>query len=339
MSELRQDRTTGGWVIIAPQRQRRPRERVTEERSSGGPQRFDPACPFCPGHEAELPGIVVEASAVGTPGWSVRVVPNKFPALRPQTNMGARACRRHHALPGYGIHEVVIESARHDADLATMPKPEMFAVVSMYRRRFQALLEQPGIETVVLFRNHGPQGGASLAHPHSQIIAFGLAPPRLNALIETGLRHFRERGHCATCEELDIECQDGKRIVDANAQFIAFVPFAAEHPFELWIVPKRHQASFTEVADAELGDFTDLLGRSLQRLKAALDDPPYNFVIDSALRSDVAAPHIHWRLRIVPGILVWGGFELGAGLPINLSRPEDDASALRAVQMRQSGSQ
>jgi UDPglucose--hexose-1-phosphate uridylyltransferase len=336
MSELRQDRTTGGWVIIAPERDHRPREWVTEkERQSDGLQHFDLTCPFCPGHEAELPRIVAETSANGSLGWSVRVVPNKFPALQLQADIGMPACRRHQALPGYGIHEVVIESPRHDADLATMTKPGLFAVVSMYRRRFQALLEQPRIETVVLYRNHGSKGGASLAHPHSQIIALGLVPPRLNALIETGLHHFRQKGRCATCEELDIEYQDGKRIVDENAQFVATVPFAAEHPFELWIVPKRHQASFTEVGDAELSDFTDLLGRSLQRLKSALDNPPYNFVVDSAPKSDVTARHIHWRLRIVPEIVTWGGFELGAGLPINPSNPEDDASVLRAAQVRQ----
>ena len=332
MSELRQDRTTEGWVIVAPQRRRRPHAWVADAPQPKALPPFQPDCPFCPGNEAELPGIVAETPGEGTPGWSVRVVPNKFPALQPQAQVPACG---HGALPGYGFHEVVIESPRHNADLAAMSAPELEALVAMYRRRSQALLEQAGIETVVLFRNHGSKGGASLTHPHSQIMALGLIPPRLNLMIEAGRRHLRAGGRCATCAELEIASRDGRRVVEENAKFVALVPFAAEHPFELWIVPKRHQASFTAVSDADLGDFSELLGRSLRRLQAVLHGPPYNFVVDSAPRSHLSAPYLHWRLRMVPKIVSWGGFELGTGMPINPSSPEDDASALRAVPLEQ----
>jgi UDPglucose--hexose-1-phosphate uridylyltransferase len=330
MSELRQDRTTGGWVIIAPQRRRRPTGMTAQPRWSASPPRFDPSCPFCPGHEAELPGIVAETAAKDSPGWSVRVVPNKYPALL-ATNATAPMCNQHRMLRAYGFHEVVIESPRHDADLADMTAAERQVVVSMYHRRFDVLLRKTGIEAVVLFRNHGTKSGGSLAHPHAQIIALGLVPPKMAALSEAGLRHYRQEGSCATCRELDIESQIRKRIVDENTRFMALVPYAAERPFELWIVPKAHLASFAASNDTELCDFSDLLGRSLKRLKLALDDPPYNFVIDSATKSEVAAPHIHWRLRIIPETVTWGGFEFGSGLPINPSIPEDDASVLREV--------
>jgi UDPglucose--hexose-1-phosphate uridylyltransferase len=327
MSELRQDRTTGTWVIIAPRRGQRPQRRGPGPAPASRP-RFDPACPFCPGHEAMLPGIIAETPADAVPGWSVRVVPNKFPALQPTPESPAGG--DHQTRVGYGFHEVVIESPWHDADLVTMVAAERNVVVGSYRLRSQVLLAQPDIESVVVFCNKGPKAGASLSHPHAQIIALALVPPRLNAMSEAGRRYHQEQGRCATCDELAIERQNGVRVVDENALFLAMVPFAAEHACELWILPKRHQASFTALNDTELGDFGAILGGSLRRLNAALDNPSYNFVIESAPKREIKAPHMHWRMRIVPGIATWGGFELGSGLPINPSSPEADAALLRS---------
>jgi len=328
MSELRQDRTTGARVIVAPQRGRRPRMRAPGERAQQRP-RFDPACPFCPGNEAQLPGIVAETPAQDAPGWRLRVVPNKFPAVQPQPPPVAGA--DHKARPGRGVHEVIIESPWHDAEPATMSGDELNLLVGVYRERSRALLEQDGIEAAILFRNYGQRAGASLMHPHAQIIALDFVPPKLAALGDWGKRYTEDHGRCAMCEELAVERKNGTRIVDENDAFVALVPFAAEHPFELWLVPKQHQASFTALADDALGDFATLLGRALRRLRAALDDLPYNFVVDSAPKGEGAAPHLHWRLRLVPDVATWGGFELGAGLPINPSSPEDDARLLRAA--------
>lgn len=330
MSELRQDRTTGGWVIVAPQRGRRPQMREPGERTQSRP-RFDPSCPFCPGHEAELPGIIAETNTQDAPGWSVRVVPNKFPALQLQQEPLALICGEHRARPGYGIHEVIIESPWHNAEPVTMSAAEMNAVVGVYRERLRTFLVQDGIEAAILFRNYGRRAGASLAHPHAQIIALDFVPPKLAALSTWGRRYAQDHGRCAMCDELEIERKSGERIVDENDRFVALVPFAAERPFELWLVPKQHQASFTSLADDALGEFADLLGGGLRRLRSALDDPPYNFAVDNAPKGEVAASHLHWRLRLVPDVATWGGFELGAGLPINPSNPEQDATLLRTV--------
>jgi UDPglucose--hexose-1-phosphate uridylyltransferase len=327
MSELRQDRTTGAWVIVAPQRSRRPQIRARGERPQARP-RFDPKCPFCPGNEMQLPGIVAETTAQDAPGWRLRVVPNKFPAVQ-LTQQQPPAGGDHTARPGQGVHQVIIESPWHDAEPTIMNAAELNVVVSVYRERSRALLEQDDIETTILFRNYGQRAGASLAHPHAQIIALEFLPPKLAAMDDWTKRYHRKYGACAMCEELAIERKDGTRIVDENDAFVALVPFAGEHPFELWLVPKQHQASFTALADDALGDFAALLGRALRRLRAALDDPPYNFVIDSAPKSDLGSPHWHWKLRLVPDIVTWGGFELGAGLPINPSSPEADAALLR----------
>jgi len=328
MSELRQDRTSGRWVIIAPQRGHRPQRRDVATRATPLP-RFDPDCPFCPGHEAELPGILAETPDQDAPGWRVRVVPNKYPALEARAPVPADT--GHTAQPGYGFHEVVIESPRHDVDLATMSADARLAAVTAWRDRSRALLAQPGIETVVVFRNHGARAGASLAHPHAQIIALGLVPPRLAAMTMWSRAYLRDHGRCPTCQELEIESRDGTRVVDQNDLYLVLAPFAAEHPFEIAIVPRHHQSSFTDLGDQDLADFGEMLACSLRRLNGMLHDPSFKLVIHSAPKGDIGTPHFHWRARLVPEVTTWGGFELGTALAINPSSPEQNAAALRAV--------
>ena len=267
----------------------------------------------------------------GAPSWTVRVVPNKFPALHTDATTGAESADLHRVLPGYGFHEVIVESPRHDADLASMTDPEIEAVVLAYRDRSRHLLQQPGIAAVVLFRNRGPQGGATLSHPHAQAVALGLVPPTLGSLVECGQRYYDAHGRCATCDEIEIERTASVRIVEETAGFLAIVPFAASSPGETWIVPKRHQAAFVDIGGPDLREFAHLLRRTLGRVRRAHDDPPYNFVIDSAGLDHIGAAHVHWRLRIVPHLVTEGGFELGAGMAINPSSPEDDAAGLRAA--------
>jgi UDPglucose--hexose-1-phosphate uridylyltransferase len=329
MSELRQDRTTGDWVIVAPERGRRPQAGKPNVRRKLRP-RFDPDCPFCPGNEARLPGVIAETAADGAPGWRVRIVPNKYPAVRLDAPAPAGGDRQY-VQPGKGTHQVIIESPWHDAELATMSADEATAVVGAYRERSRLLLAQDGVQAVILFCNRGRDAGASLLHPHAQIVALAVVPPKVAAMDDWARRYTQEHGRCALCDALDAEHKDGARIVDENDGFVVLVPFAAQHPCELWIVPKDHQASFAALADGALGDFAALLARALRRLKTALADPPYNLVIDSAPRDQIAAPHWHWRLRLVPDLVTWGGFELGSGLPINPSSPEEDARLLRAA--------
>jgi UDPglucose--hexose-1-phosphate uridylyltransferase len=330
MSELRQDRTTGAWVIIAPKRGERPHARAADARAKSRP-RYDANCPFCPGNEAQLPGLIDETPAQDAPGWRLRVVPNKYPALQLEQAAPAVDACGHRARPGHGMHEVIIESPWHDAELERMSADELGAVVGAYRERSRKLLAQEDIAAAILFRNHGRDAGASLLHPHAQIIALDLVPPKLAGMSAWAKRYHDERGACVLCDELVSERKAGTRVVDENDAFLALVPFAAEHPFELWIMPKRHQTSFTALDNNALPAFAALLGSALRRLCAALDDPPYNFVIDAAPKNERDAPHWHWKLRIVADVATWGGFELGGGLPINPSSPEDDARLLRAA--------
>ena len=274
-------------------------------------------------------GIVAETPSGGTPGWSTRTVLNKFPALAPDAVAPQGHDPMHETIAAKGFHEVIVESPFHDADLPTLDIAQITDVVTTYHQRFCALSKRPGVEAVVLFRNHGTRSGASLVHPHAQVVAVPLVPPRLQAMVAWGARQGAQTGKCPTCEELARELQAGVRVVEESADFVALVPFAAEVPCEAWLVPKRHSASFADACETELADLAALLGRTLQRLKAAHGDPPYSFAIESAGPGSDAR-YLHWRLRIAPDIVNPGGFERGSGMPINPSSPEADAALLRA---------
>ncbi len=266
------------------------------------------------------------------PGWQVRVVPNKFPALRPDCIVSAPD-GAHAVFAGQGAHEVVIENSRHDWTLATFDDAALMATVAMYRARFVALAKRPGIESVVLYRNQGEASGASIRHPHAQLIALAQVTPKLSAMSLWGQRYHSEHGRCATCDELAFEMAHGERTIEVTEHFVALAPFAAERPGEVWMVPRQHQASFGEIGDRALDDFGRLLRHVLRRLADVYNDPPYNFAVESGGLSHREAPHLHWRLRVAPVLVNWGGFELGAGMAINPSRPEDDAALLRAARL------
>ncbi len=327
MSEFRQNPTTGSIVIIAPGRSSRPGSSHSPPKAEQPLARLDGGCPFCPGNESQLLGIVAETAADDAPGWSTRVVPNKYPAVEADAAAEPHDLA-HETLAGKGFHEVIIESPFHDADLPVMDTTQITQVIATYHQRFCELSQRPGIAAVVLFRNHGTRSGASLVHPHAQIIALPLVPPRMQAIDLWAAQQGMETGQCPMCAELAREQQSGKRLVEESAEFVALVPFAAEVPCEVWIVPQRHAASFADSRPEELADLGGLLRRTLQRLKAAHGDPPYSFAIESAgVGADAA--HLHWRLRIVPDLINAGGFERGAGIPINPSAPEADAELLR----------
>jgi len=341
MSELRQDRTTGAWSIIAPNRGERP-----HDHSAGG-EPCDSGkgdCPFCAGHEAALPSITSEIGQDAPPGWRVRTVPNLYPALGPEnrsnsegrTNPDASTSREavtgHRREPGEGRHEVIIDSPDHDADIPDFDDAQIAALMRMYHQRYVTLAALPKIETVVLCRNHGRMAGASLRHPHTQVLALATVPPRVRSLVNWCRSAHRQTGYCPTCLELAAEMRDGSRIIEVLDRFVVLVPYAASDPYETWIVPREHQASFAAAEKADLLELGEILRRSTRRVKTVLGkSAAYNLVFDSAPERGSVGAFFHWKLRIVPAMVVRGGFELGTDLPINPSSPEADARALRGA--------
>lgn len=325
-SELRRDPTTGDRVVISPGRWDRPRERFrtvhAEDPSS--------ACPFCPGHEAETPPELWRLPIEGG-GWRVRVVPNKYPmfaspghAPRPFADDGLAST------PAVGHHEVVIESPDHGFDLSRADNASVSDVLRAYRARYRALRDL-GANVIVIFRNHGTDAGASSAHPHSQIIATSIVPAALSRRWDRAQEHFEATGRNLYQEMLGHELADGRRIVLATDRYVAFQPFASAWAYETWIMPRRAQLSFADTDDAGLDILGTVLRSVLGALHSVFGDVPHNYIVQSAPEGNEPRQGFTWHLRIVPRLHIPGGFELGSGLPVNPTSPEDTAAELRAA--------
>lgn len=324
--EIRHSRITGRDVIIAPSRGGRPRQGNAED--VGEPVVTHPDCPFCTGQEERLPYVIDEQSAHDDAAWQTRVVPNKYPALIPSPSAPAASDELFQRDAAVGRQEVIIESPVHGQDLADLSMPEMETVIATYQARCCAI--RAGDERLIpfLFRNAGAQAGASLAHPHSQLIATAHAPKAVREEEQRARTYFEESGRCLFCDILEREA-DGPRVVARSEGFLAFVPFAAEVPCEMMVLPSGHHPRFTALEADARRDFAELLRGVLRSLRASCGDPSYNFYLRMPLDAETDPPHLHWYLRLLPRTKVQAGFEVSTGLRINPSSPEADADHLR----------
>jgi UDPglucose--hexose-1-phosphate uridylyltransferase len=333
--ELRQDLITKRWVIVAPKRDQRPRD--IDDAEAGDPRDASPVegCPFCPGHEDMLTRVVwqMDDAEYGPAGWRTRAVPNKYPALTPDPAPHAERCGLYRSKAGIGRQEVVIDTPYHYESLAHMPVAQVEAVLETYLERYRTLREESRANGTPLipfiFRNHGADAGASLPHPHSQIIAAEIEPPRVKQEERRAQAHYAETGRCAYCEMIEDELDAEARLVHATDSFVAFVPYSAQAPFETWILPREHEPEFGRTGPAARSALAESLHAVLSALHTQCGNPAYNFFVRTALAYDAEAPHLHWSLRIRPRISVNAGFELATGLQVNPSLPERDAEVLR----------
>lgn len=325
--EIRHNRITGRDVIIAPMRGGRPRQK------EGGPEEepapTHPGCPFCPGHEERLPYVIDERAAAeeGQP-WQTRAVPNKYPALVPSPPSPGPSDGLFPRTAAVGCQEVIIESPIHGQDLADLSVPAMETVVSTYQARCQAI--RAGDDNLVpfLFRNYGVQAGASLAHPHSQLIATAQVPRKVREESRRAEAYFNEAGRCLYCDVVRREA-DGPRVVARSEAFLAVVPFAAAVPCEMMLLPSDHHAHLTTMNADLRRDFAGLLRRVLRSLRTTCGDLDYNFYLRTPVDDKADSPHLHWYLRLLPRTKVQAGFEVSTGMRINPSSPEEDAAHLR----------
>jgi UDPglucose--hexose-1-phosphate uridylyltransferase len=334
MSLLRYDVTTNDWVIFAPERVRRPHDYAAESRAGAEPT--PGACPFCPGNE-HLAGPEIFAlrsgTAPNTPGWSVRVIPNKFPALRieegPHRIEEGQFLR---AMGGCGAHEVIIESPDHNLVLERKPVEQIEFLLRTLQLRFQDLLGDRRFQAIVLFKNHGEQAGTSLRHPHWQLIATPVVPRTLRLKHAVATDYYDQTGTCLYCMLLNEELALRDRVVAENSQFAAIQPYASRVPFETWILPKSHNSSFSRVEAAHLRPLAEMLKTTLLKLNVALQGPHYNITVNTAPRGDEDKSYFLWHIEILPRLTYAAGFELGSGMAINTVLPEDAAACLRRAQ-------
>jgi len=329
MPELRKDPITSRWVIIATERAARPSDYAVERELP----RTQP-CPLCPGNESMTPPEVLafrpHGSSANGAGWWVRCVPNKFPALA-SGNPARSGVGIYDAMNGVGRHEVIVESPDHDASLATMAVEQIEEILWAYRDRHQRLAGIENLRYVLIFKNHGRAAGATLEHPHSQLIATPIVPRAVAEKIEGAKAYYGFRERCVWCDVVAQDRADGERVVAENENFIALTPFASRFPFETWVMPRDHHASFASIERGEIGQLASLLSSVMRRMDATLSGPPYNFILQTApivLESD-REPYFHWHIEIVPRLTSIAGFEWGSGMYVNPTVPEDAARILR----------
>jgi UDPglucose--hexose-1-phosphate uridylyltransferase len=338
-SELRKDHFTGRWVIIAAERNKRPDDfRPPKPEKKEGPPVF---CPFCTGNESKTPPEVFAIRPDGkepdTPGWQVRVVPNKFPALTRGHSPQRKVRGVYECMDGIGVHEVIIESPDHDRELGDLPASQVRDIFWTYQQRIRSIESEAQYQYVQLFKNKGRAAGASLSHPHSQIVATPIIPKRIKEEIYNAERFFKKNRECIFCRTLQEDRADGQRLVASNAHFVVTAPFASRFPFELRVLPLRHSPHFGTVREEELQAFAEIMRIVIGRLKEVLADPPYNILLHQAPTPNHALkvwPQIdaicHWHLEVIPVLTRVAGFEWGTGFYINPVQPEAAAKFLRA---------
>jgi len=325
--ELRQEPCTKRWVIISPKRSKRPHDFTKDEEKLELPP-WDESCPFCPGNEGETPPEVF--SIQGEKGWLARVVPNKFPALSAEiTHIEVKGVDPFVSLPGAGRHEVVIESPVHNQTLGNMEVEQIENLVACWLQRYRSLRQDKRLKYICIFRNHGERAGTSLIHPHSQIIATPIVPEHVREEIEEARRYYDDRLRCAYCDVAEKEREADERMVLESDHYLAFTPFASRMPFEVWIVPKKHKPSFDAIDEKEEKDLALVINDLFGALYRGLNDPHYNVLLHSTPLTDSCEDYYHWHLEVLPRITIQAGFELGTGIFINTTSPEEAARYLR----------
>ena len=339
MPELRKDPIIDRWVIIAAERSRRPHDFFSE--AEPPPSGFDP---FAPGNEDKTPpelaqrGRAADAPA-NSPGWNVRVVSNKFPALTQEGELDRQGLGMFDKMNGVGAHEVVIESPRVDWDFADATPQEARDIIEIYIERMNALRADPRLLHTLVFRNAGVAAGASLAHPHSQIISVPVIPAQIKETLDASHTYFTQKERCVFCDLVRQETSMKDRVVEENEHFVILSPYAARFPFELQIYPRRHSHDFSQMSPEEIAALSEVLPRSLKRVNEALGNPAYNMIVQTAphaaprsLQDDywnTVPQSFHWRIDILPRLTKVAGFEWGTGFYINPISPESATEYLR----------
>jgi len=326
MPELRKDPIIGRWVVIGTERPRRPSDFHTRRPS----RRRGATCMFCAGHEAETPPeVLASRDGPGSP-WRVRVVPNKFPALRIEGDLERRGHGLYDLMNGIGAHEVIVESPRHEDTLASLPVAAVEDVVRAWRDRIVDLKRDQRFRSIVIFKAHGAAAGATILHAHSQLLATPTPPQRLADELHHARAYHDYRERCLFCDMVNQETEEQSRVVLETEHTIAFAPFAARFPFEVWVLPRRHVPAFESTGAVEQRDLARVLRGVLRRLDAALADPAYNVLLHTAPFADGESPFYHWHLEITPRLpAAAASFEWGSGFHVNPVPPEDAARFLR----------
>lgn len=334
MSELRREPIVGRWVIVDTDHPRRPEEFEFEPQSFKGG-----ACPFCYGNEAMTPPEIEVVrdphTAANTPGWQVRVVANKFPALQIEGELERRGLGIYDMTSGVGAHEVLIETPYHQKDIPDLLNSEIESFISMYCRRALDLSKDKRFKYIMVFKNYGAAAGASLEHPHTQIIALPMVPKNVQEELRGAQNYYEFRDRCIFCDIMRQETYDSHRVVSENKYFVSFCPFVSRFPFEIWIIPKKHNGYFCHMPPDEIPALAAILKETISRVKALFHNVPYNFIMHSSPvnGADSGSEGYHWHIEFIPKLTRVAGFEWGTGFYAVSTPPELAAQLLKEVKL------
>lgn len=329
MPELRKDPVTGRWVIIATDRARRPTDFIRHTVVLKGG-----FCPFCPGNENKTPPEILayrNGSERDKPGWSVRVVPNKYPALGIEGNLDRRPDGMYDRMNGIGAHEVIIETPNHRHTLADMPEKSIEDVLWAFRDRIVDLKQDRRFKYILIFKNHGEPAGATMEHPHCQLIALPIVPIQVIEELEGSKQYYQLKERCIFCDMVRQESSGEEgRLVAENQGFLTISPYAPRFPFETCILPKNHEAAYENASSTDFKNLAQMIKLVVAKMDAVLERPAYNLVLHTApLASQDSAEHYHWHIELMPKLTKVAGFEWGTGFYINPTSPEEAARYLR----------
>lgn len=329
MPELRRDPIGGRWVIVSTDNAKGPADFAIEKEPAANKDN----CPFCLGNEHMTPPeVFAKREGGGAPnsgGWSLRVVPNKFPALKIEGNIDREGAGIFDMMNGVGAHEVIIETPDHKKELSQLGEKEIEDVVWAYRNRSLDLSKDKRFQYILIFKNQGKAAGASLSHPHTQLIALPMVPKSVHEELRGAEQYYNYKERCIYCDIVRQEEQDKKRIVSENNTYLAFCPFVSRFAFETWIVPKEHFAAFDHIESQMVCDLAKILKDTLMRIRKALKAPPYNFIIHTSPIEEKIREEYHWHLEIMPKLTRTAGFEWGSGFYVNPTPSELAAKHLR----------
>ncbi len=333
MPEFRKDIIRDEWVIIAKGRAERPeifrKDKDVAEKSS------DSVCPFDAGNEAMTPPEILRVDIGGNriatteADWQIRVVPNKFPALKPVELPKSSLYGPYHIMDGYGLHEVIIHEKDHVIHLSDLDGLKIRLIIDVYAERLREIKKNEKMRSAVIMLNQGKKAGASLEHTHSQLFALPFHSPVLEKELRGTKKYYMDNGRCAMCEILDFESREGKRILFENAHFMMLEPFASRNPFETWIVPKKHASNFESILKDEISPFAQCLKMLADFFHEALNEIPFNYYIHTGPLQKEAKDHYHWHFEFIPKLSIRAGFEIAAGIDICTTTPEDTAQFMR----------
>lgn len=330
--EFRKDIVCGEWILVSSLRQSRPHFLAKKKKAEKILLKKD--CPFEDPQKSGNPAPVIWYPRPGVASenlkdWFVQAIPNKYPLLL--NNKVCSKSRPHGIytkMDGFGFHEVII-TRNHNKPLQKMSKEEIEVVLRLYRERYKTLEKDKCIEYVLIFHNEGELAGATIAHPHSQLVALPVIPPDVSRSINGGISFFEQNKKCAHCTMLDHEQEEKSRIIYKNKYFVTFCPYASRVPYETRIFPLKHSSDFEEITDEEISFLADSMKDALLRISEALGGPDYNFFIHTASAKVKDVPYYHWHIEIYPRTYKWGGMELGTGVEVLAVPPEEAANNLR----------